>query len=324
MSKYVGRLVKLGIARETNRGVGVAPSFWIPFETFNHDDKVVKARSTGALGNLADSEAALVTTRYAEGEVTGEIRDQSFGYFLYSLLGTCSSGTIVDSSYTHSFTLEQTCQHDSLSLVVKDSNSTEMYRLAMVDELEITSALDQIVKYRASFKSKRAITAIQDGSITAENKFTKKHVGIKVAANIAGLAAATVLSIKNLVLTIKSNVKMDDVLGTAEPEDFLNQQFSIEGELTLNYEDETWKTYMTDGTYKALQIALINTDVLIGSSTRPSLTLQFPRVDFYNWSPNYALDDIVSQTISFKANRDISNSQEIIHLCQLVNTKATY
>ena len=52
MSKYIGRLVKLGVAREAVRGAGAAPVYHIPRTTLSFDDKVVKARSIGSLGNL--------------------------------------------------------------------------------------------------------------------------------------------------------------------------------------------------------------------------------------------------------------------------------
>lgn len=241
------------------------------------------------------------------------------------MLGSLSTAGPTDSAYTHSFTVANTNQHQSLTFVVVDSNTTEEYRLAMLDSLEINAELDEIVKFTAGFMSKNG-----DGSartvpaVTEEYKFTKKHLRFKVASAVGGLAAASGISLKSLSLTVSKNVALDDVLGTAEPEDILNRQLSIEGQVKLNYEDETWKNYMRDGTNRAMEIAFINNDETIGVSTRPSLTMQFPKVDFYDWEPDYTLDEIVTQTISFKANYDLANALEIISTCQLVNTVASY
>jgi hypothetical protein len=195
----------------------------------------------------------------------------------------------------------------------------------MLNSLEITAELDQIVMYTAGFMSKSARdTGLTVPAVVQESKFTKKHVSIKLADTIAGLSGASALALKSFTLTIEKNVTLDDVLGTAEPEDILNQQLAIEGELTLNYEAETFKNYMKAGTYKAMEIALVNTDDLIGASTRPSLTIQLPKVDFFDWEPEYDNDAITQQTISFKASRDVANSQEIIHLCRLVNDVVSY
>ena len=81
---------------------------------------------------------------------------------------------------------------------------------------------------------------------------------------------------------------------------------------------------MKDNTSRAVEIAFINTDALIGASTRPAFTIQLPKVDFFDWEPAYDLEEIVSQTISFKASRDVANAQDIIHFCSLVNEVSSY
>jgi hypothetical protein len=293
--------------------------------SFSFDDKIVQARSVGALSNIADSEEAFVTTKYGQGDIEGEIRVKSFGLFLYALLGSYSVSGPTDSAYTHSFTVSQTNTHQSLAFVVSDSNTTELYPLVMLDSLELNAELDEIVKYTASFMSKAGRdTGLTVPAVVAESKFTKKHLSFKLADTIAGLSAATAISLKSLTLTISKNVEIYDVLGTAEPEDILNRQLAVEGEIELLYESETYKNYMKNGTNKCMQIAFTNTDELIGASTRPSLTFQFPKVDFFDWEPSYDLDEIVSQKISFKCNRDVSNLLEPISTCQLVNDVSSY
>ncbi len=324
-NKYIGRLVTVGVGRETSRGAGASPVYTIPFATLSFDDKVVQARSTGALGNLADSEEAFVTTKYGQGDLDMELRAKSLGLILYALLGTYGVAGPTDSAYTHSFTLAQTNTHQSLSLVVADSNTTELYKLVMIDSLKLNASLDKVVTMALGFLSKCArSTGLTNPAVVHESKWTKKHISVKLADTIGDLAAASAISIKTLNLNINKNTKVDDSLGTAEPEDINNQQLSVEGDLELNYDAETYKGYMLNGTSRAMQIALTNTDDTIGASTRPSLTIQLPKVDFNPWAPDYGLDKLVTQKVSFKASRDVANSQEMIHLCQLVNDVTTY
>ena len=96
-------------------------------------------------------------------------------------------------------------------------------------------------------------------------------------------------------------------MGTAEPEDILNQSFSIEGELKLNYADQTYKNLMMNGTYRALRI-FMESEKLIGASSYGDLTLDLSKVDFFSWEPDAPNDEIVMNTINFKANYDISNA----------------
>lgn len=325
MSKYIGRLVDVGIAKESSRGAGATPTYHLPLLSLGFDDRIIQARSNGSLSKLDDSEEAFVTSKNGEGDFEGEIRSKSFGLLLYNLLGALSTSGPVDSLYTHTFTVSHTNQHQSLAIVVHDENTEELYKNAMLSELEITVELDQIVKYKCTFMSKKGVeTTLVIPAVSAESKFTKKHLRFKVAADIASLGAATPISLKSLTLKISQNTDFDDVLGTAEPEDILNHQLSVEGELMLNYEDETWKNYMRNGTNKAMEIALINTDVVIGASSNPSLTFQLPKVDFFDWEPDYGLEDIVTQKISYKANRDVANNADIISSAVLKNDVTSY
>ncbi len=324
MSKYIGRKVDVGIGKEAVRGTAVTPTYWVPKVDVSFDDKIVQARSVAGVGTIEDSEEAFVTTKYAEGDLSGEIRDKSFGLFLLSLFGTVATTGPVDSGYTHAFSLQDDAQHDSLTLVVKDPNTTEAYALSMINSLEITQNLDEVTSFSINVMGKTAKGATETVTYTSDYKFTKKHLSFKVADAVGGLAAATALCLKSLTLTFNNNVEMDDCLGTAEPEDFLNKQFSVEGQITLNYEDETWKEYMRNGTNKAMEIMWTNTDQTIGAAINPSLKFQMPKVDFFDWTPNNALDEIVSQDVSFKANTDVTNSLDMVSTCELVNTVTSY
>jgi hypothetical protein len=135
-----------------------------------------------------------------------------------------------------------------------------------------------------------------------------------VAAAVGSLPG-TAISLKSLELNISKNTMFDHVMGTVEPEDILNQQLSVEGSIELNLEDDTYRNYMLDGTYRAMEIQLDG-----GSSSR--LTLQFPRVDFSEWEPDYTLNEIAKQSINFKANYDQANALDIISSCVLINNQA--
>ena len=40
MSKFVGRLYQIGLGKESSRGTGVAPTYWIPKTAVSFDDKI--------------------------------------------------------------------------------------------------------------------------------------------------------------------------------------------------------------------------------------------------------------------------------------------
>lgn len=316
MSKFVGRRGTLGIAKEATRGTIVSPTFWIPRSTISFDDKIEQAREEEAMGRLAGSDAAFVTQKMADGTFESNLDDKTIGIILTSLLG--ASPVITGGpTYLHTYTLSNTNQHKSLSVAYQDPDFTKIFPLAVVDSLKIVVEQNAIVQFTVEFKSR---VSRDWGTLTADftglgNKFLHQHLVAKLAATTGALAGSTAISLKKLEINISANTKFDSVLGTVEPEDILGQQFTVEGSLELNKEDDTYRNYMLGGTYRAMDITFLR-------ATNSSLQFQFPRVDFSAWEQDRSLNEIVSQKINFKANYDAANALDIISTCVLTNTYA--
>jgi len=323
MADIIGRLVKVGIGKEASRGAGVAPDIWIPQTSVALRAAVDEARVEGSLGSLADSEDKLVLEKYAEGELGGELRSQSFGYLLYNLLGTLNTSGPTDEAYTHAFSLSESNQHQSLAIVIKDDNIDEMYKLVMINSLGISVELGGLVTFSADILAKAPVSSSSTYSAPSDYLFSKKHVKFYIASDLSGLDAASALDLKTLNLTINKNTERDQALGTAEPVDIYNKQFAIEGSISLNFSDNTYRDYMLDGDKKAIRIDIENTDEAIDSgSTTPRLRIELPKVDFSGWDPDRSLNEILKQTINLKANYDTTNG--IISTCELRNGKTSY
>ena len=321
MTKFAGRRGSLALAIEDTRGVpptSASDYFWVPFATMSFKDTVEEAREEQGLGKIADGDSKFVVMKMGEGEVEAQLYDKALGVILSGVLGAIptSSGS---NPYTHTYTLQNTNQHQSVSLYWSDPDRNDMYKLGMVDSFQISVEPSGIVNYTIGFKSKTADewTSITPVFTSLGSKFLHQHLQVKLAANIGALSAATPISLKNLELTVNKNTMFDSVMGTVEPEDVLNQQISVEGTLELNLESDTYRDYMLDGTYRSMEIVL-------NGGTSSILTIQMPRVDFSEWEPDYTLNEIAKQSINFKANYDATNALDIISTCTLVNAQASY
>lgn len=318
MSKFVGRRGQLGVAIEATRGTAVAPVFWVPYATMSFVESIEEAREQQAFGVIADSDSKYVVMRMGQGEVEGNIYDKAMGTFLTALLGAApvTSGS---NPYTHTYTLSNTNQHKSLTLYWKDPDRSEVYPMSMIDTFQISVEANGLVNYTVGFMSKQArdFTSQTPNYTSLGSKFLHQHTKVKLASNIAGLSGASEISLKSLELNVNKNTMFDSVMGTVQPEDILNQQLSVEGSFELNLEDDTYRDYMLNGTYRALEIKFDN-------GTSSTLTFQFPRVDFSEWEKDVELDETQKQTINFKANYDAANALDIISTCTLINTQASY
>ena len=326
MAKKIGRLINLGLAKESTRGTPVTATHWLPKSNISFSDKVQKALSTMGYGNIGDGNQELVALKWAEGNVDFDLMDNSFGLILLALLGTVSTSAS-SGVYTHTFSIQNDNQHDSLTFWVEDQSEAIdiFFPLVMINNMGLTAVPEDVVKCSVGFVGKSSNdTSGLSATFTAENKFLGRHVNIKIADTTGDLAAASVLNVKELSLEINKNVMRDHALSTVQAVDILNQKIEIMGTLTLDLEDETYKDYMLDGSYKALRIDMINTGVtLADGSSNPEFKLDLSRVAFDAWEPTRENDAIATQTINFRALYDLTNGN-IINSCQLVNQHSSY
>lgn len=318
MTKFVGRRGQLGVAIEATRGTPVSPTFWVPVATMSFFDRTETAREEQGQGVIADSDSNYVTIKMGEGEVEAQLYDKAMGVILAGVAGASPSSS-GGPPYTHTYTLSNTNQHKSLSLYWKDPDRSYMFPLSMISTYQLTVEPAGLVNHTIGFMSKTARDwTSQTASYTSlGSKWLHQHCSVKFASSVAGLSAATAVSLKSLELNINKNTLFDNVIGTVEPEDILNQQFSVEGNIELNLEDSTYRGYMLDGTYRAMEIKLN------GGSTS-ILTIQCPRVDFTEWEPDYTLNEIAKQTVQFKCNYDQANAADIISTLTLTNAQSSY
>lgn len=325
MAKGIGRLIQVGIARETTRGTSPgSATFYIPWAELDADEKRRFVLDEQTRGVIEDSIGQSIVSEWAEHTIKAPLADKHFPLFLYAIFGTLGTSGPADSAYTHTISVQQGAQHQSLSLYLDDPLAAQDYTfaLAMVTGLEIAYERDQFVTYTANLISKKGATATLTPAAPSENKFLPHHLTFKLAATQAGLAGASAIVIKSLNLKINQNVEADDVLGSVTPADFLNKQFSIEGTVEAIFNSESdFKTHFNAGTVRAMRAELTHT-TLIGVSSVPKLTIDLHSVIFTEATRPIRLNDIVMQTFTFKAHYNTTDSK--IATVTAINATASY
>lgn len=324
--KGIGRLFSLGIAKEAVRGTAeVTASYWIPFSELAIEEKDEKALDEIAVGVIEDSVGQSIVKQWAEGSLKAPIGDRHIPLIILSLLGTISSAVKETTAYNHTITVQQGSQHQSLTLFLDDPLAAQDYKhaLGVVSSLEISYEQGKFIEYNATLKAKKGATATLTPSTTSENRFLPQHLVFKLATNLAGLDGASATVIKSLTLKIDQNIEDDTVLGSLSPADFLNKHFAIEGTVEAIWQNESdFKTAALAGTAKAMRIDLTNTDVVIGASSNPRVKIDLAKVIFKEITRPIVLNDIVKQTLSFKAHYSTSDSKMVDVL--VVNTIVSY
>ena len=317
MAKGIGKQLSIGVARETTRGTTPgSATFWTPFMELSLDEKFETVNDMASIGVIEDSVNAVVTKQWAEGTLKGLITDKTFPLFLYSILGSLSSqaGVPEAATNTHTITVGQSAQHQSLSFYLDDPVTPQDYTfgLGVLPTLDISYDAGKFLEFSAGLKAKKGVTGSFTATSNTETCFTHKHFTLKLAANLAGLGAASAQNIRMLSLKINQSIEEDLALGSISPVDFLNKQFIIEGTLEAVWNTEAdFKTFVLAGTQKAMRLDLKNTDVIIGTVTNPQITIDLAKVIFKDITRPIRVGDIIKQQLSFKAHYSTADSKMI-------------
>lgn len=189
-SKGIGRLVQVGIGKESTRGTAVTATYWNPWIDLTIDEKKEFAVDDQSYGIIEDNTNQTQTRKWAQGSLAGNVLDQSTGLLFYSMFGGYGVSGPTDSAYTHTFTIGQSAQHQSLTFNLHDPLSAQDYQYAngVVEKLELDMALKKFISYNASIKALSGAThAAFSPSTTTENRFVPQYLSAKFAIDYGGL-----------------------------------------------------------------------------------------------------------------------------------------
>lgn len=322
MAKFIGRKIQVGIGKEAVRGTALAPTYWLDLSNITVEDEFDTVTDDNSIGTIEDAKDVKVSKKFAKGELAGKVADKSFGLILLSSLGAVSSAVKETTAYTHTFTVGQTAQHQSLTVEAKNPNEQLAFANAVVGGIEIKAEHGKYVDFKADLVSKAGVTAVSTPTYTEENNFIAKDVSVKFAANLAGLGAASAISVKSTTIKVDSNVESDDVLGSVEPTDFLNKNFGITGTIELAYDATTYKALALAGTKQALRITIADTTKTIGATSNPTIQIDLAKVALTEWKRSSGANEVIKQTLNFKALYSIADTKMVT--IAVTNTAVSY
>lgn len=325
MGVLSGRKIGYAGGKETTRGTAVAPTYGFHHLEGDFKDRAEKIINDSAIGVLANANDAQIVKEWAEGDIATKFNVDSGGLMMLAAFGNVSSVAKAApnaSVYDHTFTMQESNEPRTLTLVRKEDNMNKRYAMAMCRKWEIEVVVGEYVRVNTSWISKKGVTGVDTVTFALEKDFTPKYATLKRAANVAGLAGATPLKPRRFRLAIEKTVEPDYVFGSNDPDNIFLQEYNVGGEIEIRYEDTSlYDLYRTD-TKNALQLTLLNTDVTIGTSANPGLVLQTPTVAVDEWDVDQGKGDIVIQTLGFKGLFSIADAQAVQAI--LTNLVAAY
>ena len=323
MSEFIGREIVMGVGVEAVRGTAETTATKgvrkVECNVIPRAERVIDDSTTGS---LEDAENVRTVRKWSEGDVSGIAHADVIGYYFTNLYGGVTS-VASGSAYLHTFVLDQTIIHDTLTLFIKDADvRQEKIAGAVVSTLEITATTDDYVRYSASFMGKEGADDTSTiPALATDYDWVGRDIVVKVADTEAGLAGATALKLKNITLTWNSNAEADYVFGSYSPDNIYNKQFAIEGSFERNFTDEVFKTLYEGTGFKYMSVTITGeTDMVTGK--KPTLTVVFNKIQVTDWNRTSAGDALSTETVSFKAFKNTTDAEQSTVI--LLNLTAEY
>jgi hypothetical protein len=91
------------------------------------------------------------------------------------------------------------------------------------------------------------------------------------------------------------------VLGSNEPQDIINKQFSVTGTIELYFEATTQRALVFGNTHQAIRLDMLDTATNLGSGHNPQLRFDLNEVVFEEFERGWDANDPLKQTLNFTA-----------------------
>jgi hypothetical protein len=323
-SPFIGRRKAVGFGVEATRGTKVAPTFWFKHLSVDFYKKTKTIQNESAMNRMEKVNDSALVQAWAEGKLDGKVGDIGIGYLLANIFGnkavaTHPAETLV---FDHTFTINQTNTPPTHTISIQNPNTGRRHGFGTLKNLEISGDDGDWVKVSADILADQGANNVDTVTYVAENEFTGKHVTVKMAANQAGIGAATAIKAKSFKVTIDRKAEAYWGFSGLDPADFYVGSYEVTGELVLAYADTTYEDLHYNNTIQYLQISIVNTDVTIGTTSNPALVITCPRARIEDWGMSDDLDKVIEQTLSFYMEFDLTSSSAVQAV--LTNTKANY
>lgn len=289
------------------------------------DEKSEKVIDESSIGVIEDSFDGHVSKQRAEGSLECNVYANAIWIILLNVFWSVSTSWS-SGEYTHAFSVAENNQHQSLTIGVADDTQDKQFPLAMVNTVEIGAEVGDFVKANIEFRSKKWSNATLTPTYSNDFAMLGKHVKVYFAEDLSWLDTATAVNATNFTLTINKNIEDVDVLWSVEPNDFCNTQFTVEWNVELLRDDETYQSLYKDWTKKAMRIQIVDTNNTIWTSSNPTsnptLTFDLASVIMTEFAKTQDNDALIRQGIDFKALYSMSDAEMIN--ATLLNTKSSY
>jgi hypothetical protein len=318
--------VGLGIESYAAPGVAVAETVFIPWQDFSIQGVSEKAMFTSARGVRNMSSNSMIRRKYSQGSIGFIPNVKTMPYFLSLALGGVSSSTVVDSAYTHTFTVNNTNATPRTATVTVEEGAiqTAQYLNVVCNSLNIEVS-DGYAKATAELTGKFPSTDTISESYANETEFAYHQMTAKFGTSLSNAAGQSATPLKSFSLNINNNILLDEAFLSGSNEivtgGLLPGRLEITGSYSLHFENTTELAKYQANTKNALIVTFEG--ALIGSSSKETIQFKLGRLVLTRPPVEYNIDGLLVLTQEFSVEYEATDVELTAIVINNVNNAST-
>lgn len=329
MAKTAGTqtLVGLGIESLAAPGTAVAEAVFVPWQDFSLQGISEKAHFNSARGLRVASSNSMIRRKYGQGSIGFVPNVKTFPYFAALALGSVSSGTVTDSAYTHTFTVQNTNATPRTATVTVEEGGvrTAQYKNCVVNTLNLEVS-DGYAKSTAELIGMFPGSDTVTESFANETEFAYHQYSAKFGTSLSNAAGASATPLKSFSLNINNNVQLDEAFLSGSNEitagGLVMGRLELTGSYSLHFADTTELLKYQANTKNALIVTFEG--ALIGSSSKETITIKLGRLVLTKPPIEYNIDGLIVLNQEFTVEYEATDLDVQILVTNNVNNATSH
>lgn len=334
MAKIIGQDVEVAVKQESTRMTIEDPASgdWIARGEFSVKDIKQVVEIMVNEGRITTRREIKPVHYEAEVTITLPLERKHLGKFLKGYYGTINTTADTPESGVHSHALSilHTGYVPSFTISVVSGSKQYQYAGGIITSMKLDISTDNAPMLTVTFLTKKAVS---DSGLTpayaTTSYFSPVDVAVYLPASYSNIASANAIDIRALSIEWTREPKRMKYLGNDSYSNVIVADFDVKVSIEKDFDTETYYTADTgyakddhlNNTTRALRLELTDTDVTLGASSNPVVTVDIPAGKMMEYEESDALKEIVGEKYDFVP---FDNGANDMSLATLVNDVASY
>lgn len=312
MAKTAGRQVQVGLGIEAVAGTAVAETIFLPWTDISIQAVAEKTLFNSARGIRNMASNSMIRRKYAQGSITVIPNVVNAPYFFGMALGTVATGSISDSAYPHTITVNNTNAGMKTATITIEQGGIEtvQYINCVCDNLNLEVS-DGYASMTMEIIGQFATTDTITEAYTEETEFAYHQLTIKFGTSVSDAAGNSATPIKSFTLNIANNVQLDEAFlsgaNTITSGGLVAGPIQITGSYTLHFADTTELAKYRANTKNAAVVQFLG--ATIGSSEQEEIRIDLAKLILTSPPVEYNLDGLLLLTQDFEIEYDATDKE---------------